>query len=1077
MKLSVQEEIRDSFGRVGLEGIFRDILGWEVKEFIVGDAEFSGKKIASMLDGVAVLKFTFPGQVTPPPSVITAISKAVGLRYAERVLIIENQTTLTWLWPKKTSGGSFSHEKFSHDARTLPLFVAQRLGALIFRPEDFIRGVSVVELREKLRGSFDTSTVTKKFYEKFKAHHSFLADSISGLGEDKAASYATLLLNRLMFIYFLQKKEFLNQDTNFLQTCMEKVKAFQGRGRFFSFYKDLLLSLFFEGLNSRESNYSSIEVERILGSVPYVNGGLFSPSEVETEHELNIPDEVFESIFEFFDSFTWHLDTRPTGNSNEINPEVLGYIFEQYINFTSGGKKENGAYYTKSDVTGYMVGGTLAPRLLDALVDLGLSPLGPLPGSRDNYIPTALLHGFSDASQTWIAAPKELSDCWHGDPETWSKLDNFATDDSLCLPGETWVETFHRRERVESLRAEIRDGKVATINDLVTHNLNSQQLLLDTIANLDESEDLENFWQSLSRLSVIDPTCGSGAFLFAALEALEDVYAKALDVAEELAPTSKFAAKLLSEVSTHPNRRYFIRKTAALNNLYGTDLMPDAIETSKLRVFLALAACLDANDVIEPLPDLDFNFKAGNLIVGFKDVADIERLSSNDLTSKLALSGLEPTINQYVAVYQDFVSDNMQNSSSPAAKKQLKDLNQTLVTSCNEALAQMLFIGPDKISGWLEEKKPFHWFAEFPQVFQRGGFDVVIGNPPYVKRSELDLADLRGYATADAADLYAVCYERSLSLMAAKGRHAFIVMLSLSFSGAFDSLRKTIYDNNFAEWWSSYGAWPVGLFPGVRVRNTILILGPTQSDQKERYSSSHKISTSETAKWLFESLDYARSSRTGSSAPIRGGIVQPLLETLESLPYKRMNANGESVFIRTTATYWVPVFFFQPRILDSSLSYSETLDTQVKEIRLEGMETQSLVGSALSTKLAYAWWSSSGDDFHYLSKSSDPIRALVQAAWNEDLALKSSLLEQATRSSYFASVNAGKYYIGLRWNSIRDITDGFEKELLNAAGLIEHWRNLNIWYRQTMRATRANLNSTPIPSSLVDAFIASDRKS
>ncbi len=69
---------------------------------------------------------------------------------------------------------------------------------------------------------------------------------------------------------------------------------------------------------------------------------------------------MFESIFDLSTRYQWHLDDRPTGNQNEINPDVLGYIFEQFIN-----QKQMGAYYTKEDVTHFMTSSTLLPSFLE----------------------------------------------------------------------------------------------------------------------------------------------------------------------------------------------------------------------------------------------------------------------------------------------------------------------------------------------------------------------------------------------------------------------------------------------------------------------------------------------------------------------------------------------------------------------------------------------------------------------------------------------------------------------------------------------------------------------------------------
>ena len=104
------------------------------------------------------------------------------------------------------------------------------------------------------------------------------------------------------------------------------------------------------------------DLEPLLGQVPYLNGGLFDVHELETANpEIQIADQAFEKLFNFFDEYQWHLDDRPLRNDKEINPDVLGYIFEKYIN-----QKQMGAYYTKEDITGYIARNTLIPFLFDA---------------------------------------------------------------------------------------------------------------------------------------------------------------------------------------------------------------------------------------------------------------------------------------------------------------------------------------------------------------------------------------------------------------------------------------------------------------------------------------------------------------------------------------------------------------------------------------------------------------------------------------------------------------------------------------------------------------------------------------
>ena len=95
--------------------------------------------------------------------------------------------------------------------------------------------------------------------------------------------------------------------------------------------------------------------------MPYLNGGLFDVHDLERDNpEIHIPDAAFQTIFAFFDAYQWHLDDRPLHNDKEINPDVLGYIFEKYIN-----QKQMGAYYTKEDITGYISRNTIIPFLFD----------------------------------------------------------------------------------------------------------------------------------------------------------------------------------------------------------------------------------------------------------------------------------------------------------------------------------------------------------------------------------------------------------------------------------------------------------------------------------------------------------------------------------------------------------------------------------------------------------------------------------------------------------------------------------------------------------------------------------------
>ena len=92
--------------------------------------------------------------------------------------------------------------------------------------------------------------------------------------------------------------------------------------------------------------------------------------------------------------------------------------------------------------------------------------------------------------------------------------------------------------------------------------------------------------------------------------------------------------KILREVDRHPSRTYFIYKSIIINNLYGVDIMEEATEICKLRLFLKLVSQVDKFDDIEPLPDIDFNIRAGNTLVGFASYDETKKAIEGKTTGK-----------------------------------------------------------------------------------------------------------------------------------------------------------------------------------------------------------------------------------------------------------------------------------------------------------------------------------------------------------------------------------------------------------------------------------------------------------
>ena len=335
------------------------------------------------------------------------------------------------------------------------------------------------------------------------------------------------------------------------------------------------------------------------------------------------------------------------------------------------------------------------------------------------------------------------------------------------------------------------------VNDLITLNLDIEQFTKDVIAQSEGPELLRAFWHAMRDVSVLDPTCGSGAFLFAALNILEPLYTACLegmrgfldDLDRTERPHHHDALRdfrdVLEQVARHPSERYFILKCIVLNNLYGVDIMEEAVEICKLRLFLKLVAQLESYDQIEPLPDIDFNVRTGNTLVGFTSLDAVHQaitithggqhrtLFPED---QATLKRIEEEAEITSAAFIQFRwQQTMLGGEVTAADK--ADLRRRLESLSNELdryLATEYGVTPsDSVAhdAWRASHQPFHWFVEFYEIMNKGGFDVVIGNPPYVEYSKIRKEyEIRRFATEQCGNLYAFCVERALGLTLGRGR-------------------------------------------------------------------------------------------------------------------------------------------------------------------------------------------------------------------------------------------------------------------------------------------------------------------
>lgn len=211
-------------------------------------------------------------------------------------------------------------------------------------------------------------------------------------------------------------------------------------------------------------------------------------------------------------------------------------------------------------------------------------------------------------------------------------------------------------------------------------------------------------------ITILDPTCGSGAFLFAALNILEPLYEACLDRMQvfvdeldrsgETHRPEKFGdfRKVLERMAQHPNRRYFILKSIIVNNLYGVDIMEEAVEICKLRLFLKLVAQVERVENIEPLPDIDFNIRAGNTLVGYATYDEVKHAVTSKLDFDNTMTKIEDKAQDVDRLFGLFRQQQTElgGEVTPADKQELRNRLKALEDELNRYLAIEYGIEPYK---------------------------------------------------------------------------------------------------------------------------------------------------------------------------------------------------------------------------------------------------------------------------------------------------------------------------------------------------------------------------------------------
>ncbi|WP_456472171.1 Eco57I restriction-modification methylase domain-containing protein, partial [Methanocaldococcus sp.] len=549
---------------------------------------------------------------------------------------------------------------------------------------------------ENLNILFDIKDVMDKFYNDLWKIRLKMAKSIKEKIKDKEKLLVVQhFIDRLVFLYFLCQlgivKIKYKSNGEFCEYIMNKettkvVFEFLVDNLNDSDIQKLLNNIFFEGLgneNKVNSNgYVNVHVKVGNGefniSVPYLNGGLFREREIETLKgskikESNIKFDGVKKLIELLNRYNWIIGDYSDDEESVLNltPEVLGHVYEKFV--------------------------------------VGLENIG-----------------------------EEI------------KLDELEFDKDGIRYGRKKIGAYYTPEEITSYICEntIIPYLFDKLGIKYDETLNPRAAFDEFVENTAKDE-LEKALEVLDNIKVLDPACGSGHFLVSAGYLIYDL-------------KEAIYNKLNKDFD-----EYKVVKKIILNNLYGVDISEPAVEIAKLRLWLWLVSKLKDKDSIEPLPNLEYNLRCGNSLIGWVDEPIIYTLNyayndridgifkgliafsknikerkdlkkARDLLKSKEGNILDKYVEAFYILYK--IYRECSGDKTIQLKETFEEIRSSIYESVNSAFLRYInekikpnynLKKPPVNKEDFEKLNPFHWRVDFGWIIKKGGFDVVIGNPPY----------------------------------------------------------------------------------------------------------------------------------------------------------------------------------------------------------------------------------------------------------------------------------------------------------------------------------------------------------
>lgn len=670
-------------------------------------------------------------------------------------------------------------------------------GIAYYTPNKYLNEKGRVVNAEDLRSRFSVEVLTKEFYQELSDWYAwaikiirFPNDLNDKTDDDKFNNESAIrLITRLIFVWFLKQRHLVPDeffDEKYIADNL--IASFNPHAKVDLFYKSdeskyykaILQNLFFAMLNSPITPEGSKElserhfrkgrgdydnnklmryeyyfknpqlfVDLANKTVPFLNGGLFDCLDEKdkdlyydgfsdreaVKKALIVPDYLFfgEEVGKNIDLSEWYGDKK----KKKVSARGIIDILKRY-NFTV---EENTPFDKEV---------SLDPELLGKVFENLLASYNP---------------------ETQTTARKQTGSFY-----TPREIVQYMVDESL----------------VAHLKRTVGDDLETQYRQLMQYT--------DEVVNFTE-EQRKQIMQSLYNCKVLDPACGSGAFPMGMLQQMVHILSridpdntqwkemmlnKAIDETSDAYRTAssderrEIIADIERSFDESVNRPDYARKLYLIENcIYGVDIQPIAIQISKLRFFISLVVDQKSNDNpvenfgIRPLPNLEAKFVAANTLIGL-DKKDASLFDSAEIKAK------ESELK--IAKHKIF------GAKTVRTKRKYRQIVNDLRLKIANMLEDCGAVGnaeAQQLAAWdmFNQNASSPYFDPEWMFNVKEGFDIVIGNPPYI--SAIDLKKSLGntnykylkslfQTSKGTVDMYVYFFEKGLNLLCDGGTLSFI---------------------------------------------------------------------------------------------------------------------------------------------------------------------------------------------------------------------------------------------------------------------------------------------------------------